>query len=64
MKCPHCSANLETVNSRGETVLKNRGLIFKSQGISLACPKCKQDVPVSNENMNKMHRVAVLFLQR
>ena len=61
MICPNCQANLVKQNRAGDVLLRNRAMVFKADGIALVCPKCKHDVPMSNEAMHAMHRVAVLF---
>lgn len=64
MICPHCKANLTQRNGSGEPLLRNRGLVIKSTGLALVCPKCSGDVPFSPDAMSAVHQVAVLFLQK
>ncbi|HET8550867.1 MAG TPA: hypothetical protein VFM97_00135 [Gammaproteobacteria bacterium] len=63
MNCPHCHANLEQRNRAGETMLRMRGLVLKAEGLAAVCPKCKGDVPVSPDMMQKLHTKAVLFFR-
>lgn len=63
MICPHCHAELTRNNARGEPVIRNRGIVMKSDGLALVCPKCKGDVPPSPEAMQLLHRYAVLFFR-
>ncbi|HET7674200.1 MAG TPA: hypothetical protein VFL54_01625 [Gammaproteobacteria bacterium] len=63
MNCPHCEANLKQRNSKGETLLRTRGIVLKADRLVAVCPKCKGDVPVSPEMMQKMHSSVVLFFR-
>ena len=64
MICPHCQSNLAQRSMNGDPMMRTRGLVIKSTGLALICPKCKGDVPVSLDVMNQLHKTVVLFKQR
>lgn len=64
MVCPQCAANIVQKNDMGETVLRTRGIILKSDRLSLICPKCKGDVPMSQTLTKALQDVAILFFKR
>lgn len=64
MKCHSCGANLAQTNPRGETLIRNKGLVFKAHGMICVCPRCKSDVEFSPDIANQVHRRVVLFFQK
>lgn len=54
MRC-RCGANLGHINSRGEPMIRTRGLILKAEGIAAVCPKCRADVPLEGEMAKALH---------
>lgn len=64
MICPHCRANLIQANTRGEKLLRNRGLVYRESGLAAICPKCKADVPFPLDELQSLHRRLVLFFQK
>jgi len=64
MRCGNCGANLQHENPGGEPLLRNKGLVLKSSGLVVICPKCKSDVPLSPDWMKALQNAAVLFFRR
>jgi len=62
--CGHCSANLKQENRKGETLLRNRGVILKSDGLVFVCPKCKGDVRLTGEMLGKIKEKILFFKQK
>jgi hypothetical protein len=63
MRC-RCGANLVHITSAGEPMVRNKGMVFKAEGIALICPKCGADVPVSGDMAKAMQERIVVFLRR
>ena len=49
MICSRCRANLGHVNGAGEPMVRTRGLVLQTGGVSAICPKCKAGVPITGE---------------
>lgn len=63
MICPACHANLNRRGAGGDTLLKARGVVVRANGVILICPRCKADVPMGPEEMQRLHKSAVLFFR-
>ena len=62
MRC-RCGADLAHLNSKKEPIVRTRGIVFQSSGMKLVCPKCKADVPLSQDMAKAMQNSLVLFLR-
>jgi hypothetical protein len=49
MQCPSCKSVLTQRNRFGEPIVRNRGIVLKSSGVYLVCPKCRADVAFNPE---------------
>lgn len=63
MKCPHCHEPLTKATATGGVMLRTRGVVFKSGGMLVVCPKCKGDVQPTADLMKALQNVAVLFFK-
>lgn len=63
MICPGCQSNLGHINKSNEPMVRGRGLVLKADGVSMVCPKCKGDVPLSTEVAKALQHRLVLFFQ-
>ena len=64
MICPACKVDIATRSKSGETLLRNRGLIIKSDAIVLVCPKCSGDIPLSQTMHKAVQQTAMVFFRR
>lgn len=65
MNCTQCKANLIHTNASGETVVRNKGLVLKSEGLTAICPKCGADVALSQTITKAIQSsAAILFFKK
>ena len=65
MICPNCRSELGKISSAGEPMIRGRGLLLKAESVSVICPKCKHDVPLSNEMAKALQeRITIFFKKR
>ncbi len=64
MICPSCQAHLGHMNKDGEPMVRNRGLVFKADGVVVVCPKCKGDVPMTTDFAKALTDRLVLFIRK
>ncbi len=63
MKCPHCGTHLSRTSASGDPMVRSSGLVLKSTGLVVICPKCKADAPLPASAMSTVHNISVLFLK-
>jgi hypothetical protein len=44
-------------------MVRSSGLVLKSTGLVVICPKCKADAPLPASAMSTVHNISVLFLK-
>lgn len=45
-------------------MVRGRGLILKSSGLAMVCPRCKSDVPLSLDTMKSIQQKIMVFFER
>jgi hypothetical protein len=64
MICQSCKSSLGHVNREGEPIVRNRGLVFKAEGVVMVCPKCKGDVPMTVDFAKALSGRLALFISK
>lgn len=64
MKCRCCGANLGHINKAGEPLVRNAGMVMKTDGsMALICPKCRADVPFTPDFAKALQSRLVLMFK-